>query len=128
METHKNFSSVCIHSNECHYVFVTLLSSLRSCVSGVGLRTMNKFSSIVPRMRSGKFPASRVTLKLEFSFQFVLKRKSCENSSSSLIHRENVEDFPVLIEKLFGKAGNFGCYFVGYKFPWSNKMGEDIFL
>lgn len=26
METHKNFSSVCIHSNECHYVFVTLLS------------------------------------------------------------------------------------------------------
>lgn len=52
VETHKNFSSVCIHSNECHYVFVTLLplpTLLR------GWERWIHFSPLCLWIQSGKF-------------------------------------------------------------------------
>lgn len=98
VETHKKFSSVCIHSEACHYVFVTLLSSPRSLRVRVwGLKMMNKFSPIVTMNTERKiFPPRGNIETWSFLFNFQLKRKSCVEEGKFSLKEKKL----VLIEKV----------------------------
>lgn len=123
VETHKKFSSVCIHSEACHYVFVTLLSSPRSLRVRVwGLKMMNKFSPIVTMNTERKiFPPRGNIETWSFLFNFQLKRKSCvEEGKFSLKEKKN----SFWLKKL-SSEGEENCFLLCEKrISWNYKMGE----
>lgn len=123
VETHKKFSSVCIHSEACHYVFVTLLSSPRSLRVRVwGLKMMNKFSPIVTMNTERKiFPPRGNIETWSFLFNFQLKRKSCvEEGKFSLKEKKTRFDW----KSCRAKERKIVFYFVKSEFRGITKWGK----